>query len=54
MSIEWIGFHDGYGIVGYGWACPNCGNYEQFAEYWEDEIKCEKCKSKFTNDNKPE
>lgn len=54
MSIEWIGFNDGYGIVSYGWVCPVCGEYHKFGEYWEDVVTCELCECEFFNTEKPE
>lgn len=42
-TVEWIGFVDDYGIIGWGFDCEKCGNYHKFADYWEDEVECDKC-----------
>lgn len=52
--IKWRPVDDGWGIVGYGWKCPGCGNEEMFGHYWEEEIDCEKCYKTFKNEERPD
>lgn len=53
-EILWTPVDDGFGIVGYSWKCPACGEHEVFGDYWKDEVKCEKCGETFLNTSKPE
>lgn len=48
---DWYPISDGWGVVGYGWKCPFCGE----SNPWEipearDTYTCSDCGSKFEND----
>lgn len=43
MKAELYGINDGWGIVGYGFECPNCESRSGFINYTESEHACEDC-----------
>lgn len=53
-KIDWIPFDDGWGIVGYGYDCPCCGEHTSFGPYCQDLVQCEKCKEYLHNSTRPE
>lgn len=42
MDRKWYYLNDGYGIVGWGFECVNCGTENTFCSI-DDEIICEQC-----------
>lgn len=53
-TIEWIAIDDGYGIVGWGWRCPSCDNFEMFCDTDVDEVECAECHEEFDNPGDPD
>ncbi len=41
MKGKYIPFNDGYGIVGYGYLCPECNHETKFTDCQEG---CKECK----------
>jgi hypothetical protein len=51
---DWSGFDDGYAIVGWDFYCGVCNTWNDLADYWKRNIKCEQCDAEYVNTYDPD
>ena len=40
---DWVPINDGRGVIGYGFECKKCKEFNRFVSDWKDSVTCDNC-----------